>query len=71
MTSTNSITVRLNGELTKTVHSNLAEAVSDWNLFKQEAAVAVNQVFIPRSELANHRLLDGDSVELLIPMSGG
>lgn len=71
MTGDNTITIRLNGELTKTKYCNLSDAVCDWNVSKQEAAVAVNEVFIPRSELENHRLSDGDSVELLTPMSGG
>lgn len=71
MTGDNTITIRLNGELTKTKYSNLADAVSAWNVSKQEAAVAVNEVFIPRSERENHRLSDGDSVEILTPMSGG
>lgn len=71
MTDTNTITVRLNGQLTRTKYRNLVDAVSDWNLSEQDAAVAVNEVFIPRSERANHSLVDGDTIELLTPMSGG
>ncbi|MEM9487619.1 MAG: sulfur carrier protein ThiS [Myxococcota bacterium] len=34
-------------------------------------AVAVNGVFVPRSQHATHVLRDGDALELLAPMQGG
>lgn len=34
-------------------------------------AVAINEVFVPRSAYAETRLADGDRIELVIPMQGG
>ncbi len=34
-------------------------------------AIAVNEVFVPRSAYGATRLEDGDQVELLVPMQGG
>ena len=34
-------------------------------------AVAINAVFVPKSAYAETRLVDGDRIELVIPMQGG
>ena len=34
-------------------------------------AVAVNTTFVPSAEHAHHRLHDGDSVEVISPVTGG
>jgi sulfur carrier protein len=37
----------------------------------QGRAVAVNRAFVPRSRHAQHRLHEGDEVEVVAPMQGG
>lgn len=34
-------------------------------------AVAINQIFIPRTEYAQTHLQEGDSLEVVAPMQGG
>ena len=66
------ITVFLNGE-NKLVDakSNLLDAIAQWDLGRQTFAIAINKQFIPKSAYQKTHLLDGDQVELLIPMQGG
>ncbi|MGH1484978.1 MAG: sulfur carrier protein ThiS [Cellvibrionaceae bacterium] len=66
------ITVFLNGE-DKSVNaeSNLLDAIDQWELGQQTFAIAVNKQFVPKSAYQKTQLLDGDQVELLIPMQGG
>ena len=34
-------------------------------------AVAVNSIFVPRSEYASYQLCDDDCIDVLIPVQGG
>lgn len=36
-----------------------------------EVAVAVNQEFVPRSTFDEHKLSEGDDIEIVAPMQGG
>jgi len=65
------INIVFNGE-TKQVQSGvLAACLDEVRENKRPCAVAVNQVFVPRSEYASTVLQEGDRVELLVPMQGG
>jgi sulfur carrier protein len=66
------ITLQLNGEdKTLKVGSSIADAIAAWHLTGKSFAVAVNEEFIPKSAYADVSLMDGDRIELLIPMQGG
>ena len=66
------MTILLNGEPRDvnealTVHGLLCEL----ELERATVAVAVNSVFVPRSEHSSHGLHAGDRVEFVAPMQGG
>ncbi|MFT4610591.1 MAG: sulfur carrier protein [Cellvibrionaceae bacterium] len=66
------ITLQLNGETkTLTAGSSIIDAINDWQLADRSFAVAVNDEFIPKSAYADVSLIEGDRIELLIPMQGG
>jgi sulfur carrier protein len=66
------ITLQLNGETkTLTAGSSIIDAINDWHLADRSFAVAVNDEFIPKSAYADVSLIEGDRIELLIPMQGG
>jgi sulfur carrier protein len=66
------ITLQLNGEdKTLKVGSSIVDAIVAWHLTDKSFAVAVNEEFIPKSAYADVSLIDGDRIELLIPMQGG
>ena len=66
------ITVFLNGEdRSVDSQSNLLDAIEQWDLGRQTFAIAVNKQFVPKSAYQETQLLEGDQVELLIPMQGG
>ncbi len=66
------MTVILNGE-PRDVSDDVTVLglLREMDLDRSAVAVAVNQVFIPRSEHATHALAAGDRVELVAPMQGG
>jgi sulfur carrier protein len=66
------ITLQLNGEnKTLKAGSSIIDAINDWQLADRSFAVAVNEEFIPKSAYADVSLIEGDRIELLIPMQGG
>lgn len=66
------ITLQLNGEnKTLKAGSSITDAINDWQLVDRSFAVAVNDEFIPKSAYADVSLIEGDRIELLIPMQGG
>ena len=66
------ITLQLNGEnKTLKAGSSITDAINDWQLADRSFAVAVNEEFIPKSAYADVSLIEGDRIELLIPMQGG
>lgn len=66
------ITLQLNGK-NKTLEkdSSIADAINDWQLADKTFAIAINEEFIPKSAYSHRSLIEGDKVELLIPMQGG
>jgi sulfur carrier protein len=66
------ITVQLNGEKkTLTKRISLSDAINLWSPTEKNFAVAVNKQFIPKVLYPETQLVDGDDIELLIPMQGG
>jgi sulfur carrier protein len=66
------ITLQLNGEdKPLKAGSSIVDAIIAWDLNDKSFAVAVNEEFIPKSAYADVSLMDGDRIELLIPMQGG
>lgn len=49
----------------------LAEALTQWQPSGKGFAIAINEVFVSRSNYAVTPLRDGDHIELLVPMQGG
>ena len=66
------IVVTVNGESKKiNAEEKLANVLDNWQTSDQPFAVAINQVFIPKSDYLNTELRHGDQIELLSPMQGG
>ena len=66
------INVTVNGQ--QAVYENpnsLAELLAATPDLPDTFAVAVNQVFIPKSNYASVKIAEGDLIELLVPMQGG
>ena len=49
----------------------LAEHLEAWGFCGEKIAVAVNGDFVPRSQYSEHRLRDGDQLDVLAPVQGG
>ena len=62
--------ITLNGERREVSAMMLADALKECG-FTGRFATAVNEVFVPASARANHRLQDGDRIEVLGAMQGG
>ena len=64
--------VVINGERS-IISENLtvSEVLSELNLNSDFIAVAINQSVVPRSQFCEHKISEGDDIEILSPMSGG
>ncbi len=49
----------------------IAELLAELGLAERRLAVEVNREIVPKSRHAEHRLADGDQVELVQAMGGG
>jgi sulfur carrier protein len=49
----------------------LAALLQEWGFESGKVAVAVNGDFVPRSRYGEHRLRDGDQLDVLAPVQGG
>ena len=63
--------IQLNGETQPLTETSLIAALSHWGYTGDYFAVAINQLFIPRSDYEKTVLTPGDSIEILTPMQGG
>lgn len=64
--------IRLNGEpLALPAPCTLTELLIAQGLAERRVAVEVNGEIIPRGRHAGHRLVDGDSVEIVHALGGG
>ncbi|MBI5178961.1 MAG: sulfur carrier protein ThiS [Nitrospinae bacterium] len=64
--------IRINGETKEVPEGMTVQSLLD--IVKAEAkyvAVAVNTDFVPRSEHAKTKIMEGDDVEIVSPQSGG
>lgn len=52
-------------------HSTVAELLAGIEVAARHVAVEVNQEIVPRSRHAEHRLHDGDRVEIVTLVGGG
>ncbi len=65
-------TLAVNGRNIETDAQTLAELLTQQGYDPSAAmACAVNRVFVPRGQWAQHRLHDGDAVEVVSPVVGG
>lgn len=66
------IELSVNGEM-KTLPQavNLDQALEAWAFGTEQVVVAVNQVFVPRTEWTNTVLTPGDQVDVLQAVVGG
>jgi thiazole synthase len=65
------IALTINGESRKTSASTLSELVRELNLDPGKVAVEHNGTIAPRSELAGHRIGEGDTIEIVHFVGGG
>lgn len=60
----------LNGVSCEVAASTLAELLEECR-FSGRVATAVNEVFVPAGLRSNHKVGEGDRVEVVAPMQGG
>ena len=65
------INLTLNGESVSTNQINLTEFLANRFEHAEKFAVAVNEIFIAKTNYAQVELKDGDQIELVMPMQGG
>ena len=66
------ITVSING-VTQTFDTapSLAELIQQMQLGGKRIAIERNGDIVPRSQFAEHRLADGDTLEIVVAVGGG
>ena len=66
------ITVSVNNE-NKTLNApcSVADALARWGYDGRDIAVAINQLFVPRSQYAQRNLVSGDCIDVVTPVQGG
>ena len=66
------LSIRLNGEAIAMPGATVAELLAAQGVQRPRGvAVAVNGHVVPRRAWENHRLADGDDVEIVKPIGGG
>ena len=66
------IKLSVNGEVRELEDGLTVSGALDWLGFEGEGfAVAVNGEFVPRATYPEHRLQDGDQLDVVAPMQGG
>jgi sulfur carrier protein len=63
--------ITVNGELLDCSAPTLAALLEALGKGGAKVATSVNEVFVPKPQRADHRLQDGDRVEILAPRQGG
>lgn len=62
----------INGEILEAATATtLAALIADLDYEGDWLATAVNGELVPQAERSEHRLTDGDRIEILSPMQGG
>lgn len=62
--------ITLNGETCTVAAATLADLLVEREM-SGRVATAVNEIFVPAGLRADHKLNNGDRVEILAPMQGG
>lgn len=63
--------LQLNGAPVEVQATTLFELLQAEGLSEAKVATAVNGTFVPAMDRADHKLREGDNVEVLAPMQGG
>lgn len=63
--------IRLNGTEKETGAETLADLLNEMGYTDARVATAVNEDFVPAQSRAEHRLADGDRIEIVAPRQGG
>ena len=63
--------IRLNGTDAQTSASTVAALLEELQFAPQGVAVAVNEAVVPRARHGEHRLEEGDRVEIIRAVQGG
>ena len=65
------LTIRLNGEDRSVSPRTIADLLAEHGAQRRGVAVAVNGKVVPASSWQEHRLCQGDEVEIVRPIGGG
>lgn len=65
------INIYFNGEIKKIRSQLLQEFLLQKNCIDSHFAIAINNIFIPRTDYNTTLLLEGDRVDVIVPMQGG
>jgi thiamine biosynthesis protein ThiS len=66
------LSIQVNGDSRRVPDpTSVADLISTLGLGRRRVAVAVNRDVVPRSHFPEHRLNDGDRVEILEAVGGG
>ncbi|MBS0358618.1 MAG: sulfur carrier protein ThiS [Proteobacteria bacterium] len=66
------ITIQLNGKKIQLLkEQSLSEALISLGYESPHIAVAINEVFIPRTHYVDYQLQEHDRIEIVSPMQGG
>ncbi|MEM8593276.1 MAG: sulfur carrier protein ThiS [Pseudomonadota bacterium] len=66
------ITISLNGESRNVAHgTSITDLLSQLDVDSSLVAIAINQVFVPRDQHAQHIIQDNDTIDALSPVQGG
>ncbi|MGI3209986.1 sulfur carrier protein ThiS [Roseovarius tibetensis] len=63
--------ITLNGTRHETGADSLAALLDEMGYGDVKVATAVNEEFVPAANRADHRLADGDRIEIVTPRQGG
>jgi sulfur carrier protein len=63
--------ITLNGTSQQTGAETLADLLNEMGYADARVATAVNEEFVPAASRTEHRLNDGDRVEIVTPRQGG
>lgn len=63
--------IKINGEMLEKDGMTVAEMLADMNINRQQVAVEINEVIVPKAKYDETVLKDGDSVEVVRFVGGG
>ena len=65
------LSIIINGKKQNIEQKNLQQLLDNLNPGSNSFAIAINEIFIPKSNYAVTELNNGDQLEILSPMQGG